>query len=128
LGCIFTQATVDKEGYLVRDEDSTSYVGAIETAEEFGKRIYTEAKRRGIDSAKTVCVIGDGAAWLWNIAEEHFYGAIQIIDLYHACVHYWNVARTVFGNNAGKMNRWAKKRSRGLEFKLAPFGRTFRSL
>lgn len=115
LGCIFTQATVDKEGRPVRDKESTSYVGAIETAEEFGKRIYGEAKRRGIDSAKAVCVIGDGATWIWNIAEEHFYGAVQIIDLYHAREHYWNVAKTVFGNNIGKMNKWAEKRRMELD-------------
>jgi hypothetical protein len=115
LGCVFTQTAVDKEGRPVRDEDSTSYVGAIETAEEFGRRIYVEANRRGIDSANTVCVIGDGAAWIWNIAEEHFYGAIQIIDLYHAREHYWNVAKTVFGNDVGKMNRWAEKRHRELD-------------
>ena len=48
LGCIFTQTTVDEKGYAVRDESSTSYVGAIERADEFGKRIYGEAMRRGL--------------------------------------------------------------------------------
>ena len=43
LGCVFTQTTWDKEGYAIRDPDSTTYTGAIETAEEFGKRIYLEA-------------------------------------------------------------------------------------
>jgi hypothetical protein len=47
LGCVFTQTTWDKEGYAIRDADSTSYTGAIETAEEFGKRIYLEALKRG---------------------------------------------------------------------------------
>jgi len=42
LGCVFTQTTWDKKGYAVRDPDSTTYVGAIETAAEFGKRIYLE--------------------------------------------------------------------------------------
>ncbi len=115
LGCVFTQTTVDKEGRPVRDNDSTSYVGAIETAEEFGRRLYAEANRRSIDSAKTVCVIGDGAAWIWNIAEEHFHGVIQIIDLYHAREHYWNVAKAVFGNNIDEMNRWAEKRRKELD-------------
>lgn len=115
LGCVFTQTTVDKEGRPVRDNDSTSYVGAIETAEEFGRRLYGEANRRSIDSAKTVCVIGDGATWIWNIAEEHFHGAIQIIDLYHAREHYWNVAKAVFGNNIDKMNRWSEKRRKELD-------------
>ncbi len=42
-GCIFTQTTWDKEGYAIRDPDSTTYTGAIESAEEFGRRIYAEA-------------------------------------------------------------------------------------
>jgi hypothetical protein len=43
LGCVFTQTKWDKEGYPIRDPDSTTYTGAIETAEEFGRRIYAEA-------------------------------------------------------------------------------------
>jgi hypothetical protein len=43
LGCVFTQTTTNAEGRPMRDEGSTSYVGAIETAEEFGLRIDTEA-------------------------------------------------------------------------------------
>jgi hypothetical protein len=39
LGCVFTQTTWDEKGYAIRDSDSTTYTGAIETAEEFGKRI-----------------------------------------------------------------------------------------
>jgi len=61
LGCVFTQTTVDKEGWPIRDPDSTTYVGAIETADEFGFRIYTEAWRRGWEWATTKIVIGDGA-------------------------------------------------------------------
>jgi hypothetical protein len=40
LGCAFTQTKWDAEGYPLRDPNSTTYVGAIETAEEFGKRMY----------------------------------------------------------------------------------------
>jgi hypothetical protein len=43
LGCAFTQTTWDAEGFALRDPDSTTYTGAIETAEEFGQRIYREA-------------------------------------------------------------------------------------
>jgi len=43
LGCVFTQTGVDEEGRPVRDEDSTSYVAAIETAGAFGLRLYNEA-------------------------------------------------------------------------------------
>jgi len=47
LGCVFTQTTWDKKGYPIRDPGSTTYTGAIETAEEFGKRLYREAWQRG---------------------------------------------------------------------------------
>ncbi|MGH9446994.1 MAG: ISKra4-like element ISDesp4 family transposase, partial [Terriglobia bacterium] len=60
LGCVFTQTTWDKEGYPVRDPDSTTYTGAIETAEEFGKRLYEEAWRRGWSRAKKRVIMGDG--------------------------------------------------------------------
>jgi hypothetical protein len=46
LGCVFTQTAADPEGRPVRDERSTSYVAAIETAEAFRLRLYTEAWRR----------------------------------------------------------------------------------
>lgn len=47
LGCVFTQTTWDEEGYPIRDPDSTTYVAAIEAAQEFGKRLYLEAWKRG---------------------------------------------------------------------------------
>ena len=37
LGCVFTQTGWDEKGFAIRDPDSTTYTGAIETAEEFGK-------------------------------------------------------------------------------------------
>ena len=61
LGCVFTQATWDKEGFAIRDPHSTTYTGAIETAEEFGKRLYLEAWNRGWRRAEKTVVLGDGA-------------------------------------------------------------------
>jgi hypothetical protein len=84
LGCVFTQAGVDEQGRPVRDPASTSYTGAIETAEEFGRRLYMEADRRGASRARQVMVLGDGASWIWNLVQEHFPAALQIVDVYHA--------------------------------------------
>ena len=64
LGAVFTQTTVDDQGRPLRDDDSTTYVGAIETAEEFGLRIYTEAWNRGWDRATIRVVMGDGSHWI----------------------------------------------------------------
>jgi len=106
LGAVFTQTTWDKEGYAIRDPDSTTYVGAIETAEEFGKRLYLEAWNRGWSRAKKKVIIGDGAEWIWNLAHQHFPGAIQIVDLFHARQHLWDLARKLHPNDEGKQKIW----------------------
>jgi hypothetical protein len=106
VGCVFTQTTWDAEGYAIRDPDSTTYVAAIETAEEFGKRIYLEAWKRGWSRAAKKVVIGDGAEWIWNIADLQFPGAIQIVDLYHARQHLWDLARKLYLNQEAEQRRW----------------------
>jgi len=105
LGCVFTQTKWDQEGYAIRDPDSTTYVGAIETAEEFGKRLYLEAWKRGWSRAENKVVMGDGAEWIWNIADQHFPGAIQIVDLYHARQHLWELARKLYPNQEADQRR-----------------------
>jgi len=115
LGCVFAQSTVDEKGRPIRDESSTSYVGAIETAEDFARRIYAEAKRRGIDRAGEIVVLGDGAQWIWNIADECFPGAVQIIDLYHAREHYWDVGKALMDHDKEKLHTWAEERRRELD-------------
>jgi hypothetical protein len=64
LGCVFTQTRWDKKGYPIRDPDSTTYTGAIETAEEFGKRLFLEAWTRGWSRALIRVVMGNGAEWI----------------------------------------------------------------
>lgn len=110
LGCVFTQTRLDHKGRPVRDEGSTTYVGAIENAKDFGWRIFAEAIRRSSRRAEQVIVLGDGAAWIWNIADEHFPGAIQIVDLYHAREHLSGLAKILYGPGTPKAKAWAEAR------------------
>jgi len=114
LGCVFTQTAWDPQGYPLRDSDSTTYTGAIETAEEFGKRLYGEAWRRGWGRAGKKVVMGDGAEWIWNLAEQHFPGALQIVDLYHARQHLWELVRRLYPNDEEKRKAWMKVHQRRL--------------
>ena len=114
LGCVFTQTRCDKEGFPIRDPDSTTYTGAIETAEQFGKRIYLEAWQRGWSRAAKKVVLGDGAEWIWNLADLHFPGAIQIVDLYHARQHLWELARQLYPNDTSNQKTWMRKHQRRL--------------
>lgn len=114
LGCVFTQTAWDEEGYPIRDPDSTTYTGAIETAEEFGKRIYLEAWKRGWSRAEKKVVMGDGAEWIWNLAEPYFPGAVQIVDLYHARQHLWELTRKLYPNDEVNQKAWIKVHQRRL--------------
>ena len=87
LGAIFTQSTVDEHGVAVRDPSSTTYAGGILDCKTFGERLSGEAIRRGQLTSERVVVLADGAAWIWNVAADHFPNAIEIVDLYHALEH-----------------------------------------
>jgi len=106
IGSVFTQTTWDREGYAIRDSDSPTYVAAIETASEFGPRIYLEAWNRGWERAEKKVVIGDGAEWIGNIADDQFPGAIQIVDIFHARQHLWDVARKLHPGQETEQKRW----------------------
>jgi len=106
LGCVFTQTTYDQEGFAIRDPISTTYTGAIETAEEFGKRLYAEAWNRGWSRAKKKVIMGDGAEWIWNLADLHFPGGDQIVDLFHARQHLWDLARLLYPGDDAHQKQW----------------------
>lgn len=115
LGCLFTQTRLDGKGRPLRDEASTTYVGAIEPAEAFGVRLYAEAVRRGIQRAAQVIVLGDGAVWIWGLAAEHFPGTTQIVDLYHAREHVAELGKLLYGPGSGEATRWTAARTEDLD-------------
>jgi hypothetical protein len=108
LGCVFTQTTWDQQGYPIRAPASTTYTGAVETAEEFGRRLFREAWTRGWSRAHLRVVMGDGAEWIWKLTAEHFSDARQIVDLYHARQHLWEVARTLYPNQTVPQKAWMR--------------------
>ena len=106
LGCVFTSVGVDQENRPVRDPDSTTYTGAIETAEEFARRIYCEASQRGWARARIKVVLGDGAVWIWNLAAVQFPGAILIVDFYHASEHLHKISRWLYPSDEAARRVW----------------------
>ena len=116
---VWTAEGRDKEGTPVRDAGSVSYSAAIESAatgdtadtlSEFAQRVDREARRRSFDQAQRRVVLGDGAPWIWNLADELFPGAVQIVDLFHAKSHLWDVAKAIYGAGSELGERWAKQR------------------
>ena len=98
LGAIFTQSRADEKGNPIRDPFSTTYIGRIESVGEFGPRLLDEAIRRSAFQAKQIVILGDGAPWIWNLAEKYFPDAIQIIDFYHAKEHLADISKLLYSH------------------------------
>jgi len=114
----------DKEGTPVRDAGSVSYSAAIESAamrdtdkspSEFAQRVVREAHRRGFHHAPRRVILGDGALWVWNLADEHFPGAIQIVDRFHVKQKLSDVAKSIFGPANGLFGEWNRRRGEELD-------------
>lgn len=90
-------------------EGSLHYVSQRTALGDFGRRLYALAVQGGLSRAKQVVVLGDGARWLWRLVEEHFPGAVQIVDVWHAQEHVWEVAHAVFGRTTPEGVAWAKQ-------------------
>jgi hypothetical protein len=80
-------------------QDSLRYVARRTAKGGFGWLLYHLALQCGLEQAQQVVVLGDGAPWIWNLAAEHFPQGVQIVDLYHAKEHVWEVAHAVFGRS-----------------------------
>jgi hypothetical protein len=86
---------------------STSYTTALAEAHTFGWYLWQEAVRRGVLTADEVVVLGDGAHWIWNVAETHFPRATQILDWYHASEYVWAAASAIWGEVGEQRVGWA---------------------
>ena len=102
-------------GVFVDQAKRKHYVARRSKAEDFGKLLYTLAVHHGLHQAQQVVALGDGAAWIWRLVAEHFPGAVQIVDIYHAREHIWKIARAVFGPNTPAGSAWAEQACRLLE-------------
>jgi hypothetical protein len=88
-------------------EGSMRYIARRTAKGGFGPLLYALAMQSGLSRAQQVVVLGDGAAWIWKLVAEHFPHAVQIVDLYHAQQHVWEVAHAVFGRNSPDACIWA---------------------
>jgi hypothetical protein len=99
-------------------------VAAREPAERFGARLAAEAARRGaLDVARweggvtgrglavlrEVALYGDGAAWIWRLADDRFDARLEVVDPFHAYQHLHAAARALFGDTPAA-DAWAARR------------------
>jgi hypothetical protein len=115
---IWTAQSRDENDRPVRDRGSITYSAAIESAatldtspvrSEFADRVLREATRRGFGKGSCCVVLGDGSAWIWNIAKELFPQAIQILDRFHAKERLSRVGKIIYADGEPGQ-RWIQRR------------------
>ena len=72
------------------------------------EQLHAESLRRGLGQAAGALVIGDGAVWIWRLADDRFPQARQRLDFYHAVQHLVAVGRALFGEDKVKFKAWIK--------------------
>jgi len=75
---------------------------------ELGRRLHWEARRRGLGRAQWILVLGDGAAWIWNVAADRWANAEELLDFYHASEHLWELARALYPE--AEVQEWVESR------------------
>jgi len=94
IGCVFTQS-FDSKGHPQRDPFSSAYVSTFGEVSDLSAMLHSEALKAGYATAQKVVFLGDGAEWIWNMVDDRFRGAVQIVDFYHACEHLHSLCQTL---------------------------------
>ncbi len=116
LAVFFTQDRLDKDGYPVRDQASTSVIATFEPASVFAGLVKAEGIRRGADHVRQLTILGDGAAWIWGIATAKFPEATQVVDLFHAREHLHDLARSLEFMLGDRKDEWLAARLQDLDY------------
>jgi hypothetical protein len=121
---IWSAESLDQQGTPVRDAGSVTYSAALESASAldtavtrspFAQRVWREATRRRFCQAPRRVVLGDGALWIWNIADDQFPEATQIVDRYHAKERLSVLGKTLYGLTHPRAREWAERRQEELD-------------
>jgi hypothetical protein len=84
------------------------FVATREGIDGLREQLHAEALRRGLGQAAGVLVIGDGAMWIWRLADDRFQEARQRLDFYHAVQHLAAVGRALYGEDQAKLKSWLR--------------------
>jgi hypothetical protein len=92
LARLFTVSRLDEHGRPVMDHGSSSYVATFDGKPALAHLVEAEYLRRGGAHFRQVAAIGDGAAWIWAMAEALYPHATHIVDIWHAREHLHDLA------------------------------------
>ncbi|HYB18786.1 MAG TPA: ISKra4 family transposase [Streptosporangiaceae bacterium] len=92
LARLFTVSRLDSKGRPVMDPGSSTYAFTFDGKDALARLVKAEYLRRGGEHHRQVVALGDGAAWIWTMAEDLYPQATHIVDIYHAREHLTDLA------------------------------------
>ena len=109
LGLVYSTDNIVKYNTKRTEILSRRYTACFGNVEKFKPLLFNAAIESGYGTYKDVVMVGDGAHWIWNMCDEIFPDAVQILDFYHMSENVYNYAKYLYPNNENKKNKWAKK-------------------
>ena len=91
------------------------YVSCLGSADSFKKMLFKTAVENGYGKTKEVVFLGDGAPWIWNIAEDLFPDAVPILDYYHLQENIYDYAEYLYPDREDQKENWAQKAIQQIE-------------
>ena len=97
--------------YLVNGERIVHLLSwhQVQSDEELGEALW-QVKEAGLIPEEQVrlCVVADGAKWIWKLVKALFPSAVQILDYYHCSGHLHRLASGQFGDSPQKAMEWVE--------------------
>lgn len=103
------QPAVLKNGERVVRTRNLSYFSRKVSSEEFEKLSLVEMHRRGVENAKEVAAVMDGAEWEQSFVDYHCPRAVRILDFAHAAEHISQVGDFLYGEHTPESKTWLEK-------------------
>lgn len=80
----------------VAHAENTGYTAVLGSREVFTPALWALALVHDVPTATERAVVGDGALWVWNVAEDVCPDARQIVDWFHAVQHLAEAAAALY--------------------------------
>jgi hypothetical protein len=104
------QPRVQERGEWVVHTRNLSYFSRKVTAEEFTRLALVEMQRRGVENAKKVGAVMDGAEWEQGFVDYHRPDAVRILDFPHAGEHISPIGEFLWGEGTPEKKQWVGER------------------
>jgi len=103
------QPAVVKAGQRVVRTRNLSYFSRKTSSEEFERLSLGEMHRRGVENAKAVAAVMDGAEWLQSFTDYHCPKAVRILDFAHAAEHINQIGEFLHGEHTPESKAWLEQ-------------------